>query len=137
MADFALYTYQEEVVQRALRGENIIIWLPTGGGKTRAAVYVAKRHLETTQKAKVVVLVNKVHKVHTTDRTSRVENHFHNKKNKTAVIFFTNSIAEEGEMQSVFDVFYTVGSPRRATLQQRVHASPGFQIRPGGSQWSE
>ncbi|XP_010738101.3 ATP-dependent RNA helicase DHX58 [Larimichthys crocea] len=63
MADLALYTYQEEVVQRALRGENIIIWLPTGGGKTRAAVYVAKRHLETTQKAKVVVLVNKVHLV--------------------------------------------------------------------------
>lgn len=60
MADFRLYTYQQEVVQRALRGENIIIWLPTGAGKTRAAVYVAERHLETTAKAKVVVLVNKV-----------------------------------------------------------------------------
>lgn len=63
MADFGLYVYQEEVVQRALRGENIIIWLPTGGGKTRAAVYVAKNHLETTKNAKVVVLVNKVHLV--------------------------------------------------------------------------
>lgn len=63
MADFKLYAYQEEVVQRALRGENIIIWLPTGGGKTRAAVYVAKKHLETTPNAKVVVLVNKVHLV--------------------------------------------------------------------------
>ncbi|KAM9345676.1 ATP-dependent RNA helicase DHX58 [Symphorus nematophorus] len=63
MAEFKLYTYQEEVVERALRGENIIIWLPTGGGKTRAAVYVAKRHLETTPRAKVVVLVNKVHLV--------------------------------------------------------------------------
>ncbi|GLD49089.1 probable ATP-dependent RNA helicase DHX58 [Lates japonicus] len=63
MADFGLYLYQEEVVERALRGENTIIWLPTGGGKTRAAVYVAKRHLETTRKAKVVVLVNKVHLV--------------------------------------------------------------------------
>lgn len=61
MADFRLYAYQEEVVERALQGENIIIWLPTGGGKTRAAVYVAKRHLETTANAKVVVLVNKVH----------------------------------------------------------------------------
>lgn len=61
MADFGLYVYQEEVVERALRRENIIIWMPTGGGKTRAAVYVAKRHLETTPKAKVVVLVNKVH----------------------------------------------------------------------------
>uniref|UniRef100_A0A3B3CTK0 RNA helicase n=1 Tax=Oryzias melastigma TaxID=30732 RepID=A0A3B3CTK0_ORYME len=55
--------YQEEVVERALKRENIIIWLPTGGGKTRAAVYVAKRHLETTENAKVVVLVNKVHLV--------------------------------------------------------------------------
>nr|XP_046270347.1 probable ATP-dependent RNA helicase DHX58 [Scatophagus argus]XP_046270348.1 probable ATP-dependent RNA helicase DHX58 [Scatophagus argus] len=63
MADFGLYAYQEEVVERALRGENIIIWLPTGGGKTRAAVYVAKKHLETTKNAKVVVLVNKVHLV--------------------------------------------------------------------------
>lgn len=60
MSDFGLYGYQEEVVQRALQGENIIILLPTGGGKTRAAVYVAKRHLETTPRAKVVVLVNKV-----------------------------------------------------------------------------
>lgn len=60
MADFGLYGYQEEVVERALQGENTIIWLPTGGGKTRAAVYVAKRHLETTPNAKVVVLVNKV-----------------------------------------------------------------------------
>uniref|UniRef100_A0A8C7N6R7 RNA helicase n=1 Tax=Oncorhynchus kisutch TaxID=8019 RepID=A0A8C7N6R7_ONCKI len=63
MADFGLYEYQEEVVQRALRGENIIIWLPTGGGKTRAAVYVAKKHLENNPGAKVPVLVNKVHLV--------------------------------------------------------------------------
>lgn len=63
MVDFGLYAYQQEVVERALKGENIIIWLPTGGGKTRAAVYVAKRHLETTPNAKVVVLVNKVHLV--------------------------------------------------------------------------
>ncbi|XP_022064730.1 probable ATP-dependent RNA helicase DHX58 [Acanthochromis polyacanthus] len=63
MAEFQLFAYQEEVVERALKGENIIIWLPTGGGKTRAAVYVAKKHLETTTNAKVVVLVNKVHLV--------------------------------------------------------------------------
>ncbi|XP_034046661.1 probable ATP-dependent RNA helicase DHX58 [Thalassophryne amazonica] len=63
MAEFKLYDYQEEVVQRALRRENIIIWLPTGSGKTRAAVYVAKKHLETNPQAKVVVLVNKVHLV--------------------------------------------------------------------------
>ncbi len=58
--DCNLRPYQEEVVQAALRGENSIIWLPTGGGKTRAAVYITKKHLETTANAKVVVLVNKV-----------------------------------------------------------------------------
>lgn len=93
MADFGLRSYQEEVVERALQRENIIIWLQTGGGKTRAAVYVAKKHLETTQNAKVVVLVNKVHRMHTTDRTGRVHNHFHN--NKKTGCFFTTSVAEE------------------------------------------
>ncbi|KAM9843408.1 ATP-dependent RNA helicase DHX58 [Aulostomus maculatus] len=63
MADLQLYAYQEEVAERALQGENVIIWLPTGGGKTRVAVYVAKKHLETNPKAKVVMLVNMVHLV--------------------------------------------------------------------------
>ncbi|XP_038134239.1 probable ATP-dependent RNA helicase DHX58 [Cyprinodon tularosa] len=63
MADFQLRDYQKEVVEKALRGENVIIWLPTGGGKTRAAVYVARRHLDTTPNGKVMVLVNKVHLV--------------------------------------------------------------------------
>lgn len=74
MAEFGLYAYQREVVERALQGENIIIWLPTGGGKTRAAVYVAKRHLETTPRAKVVVLVNKVPR-------GEEQYNFHNSKN--------------------------------------------------------
>ena len=55
-----LRPYQWEVIMPALEGKNIIIWLPTGSGKTRAAAYVAKRHLETVDGAKVVVLVNRV-----------------------------------------------------------------------------
>nr|XP_048306647.1 probable ATP-dependent RNA helicase DHX58 isoform X2 [Myodes glareolus] len=58
-----LRPYQWEVILPALEGKNIIIWLPTGGGKTRAAAFVARRHLETVDKGKVVVLVNRVHLV--------------------------------------------------------------------------
>lgn len=55
-----------KVVKPALEGENIIICLQTGWGKTRAAVYVAKKHLDSRKAAgqtgKVAVLVNKVPK---------------------------------------------------------------------------
>lgn len=55
-----LRPYQWEVISPALEGRNIIIWLPTGAGKTRAAAFVARRHLETVHRGKVVVLVNRV-----------------------------------------------------------------------------
>ncbi|XP_036996299.2 interferon-induced helicase C domain-containing protein 1 isoform X2 [Artibeus jamaicensis] len=59
-----LRPYQMEVAQPALEGKNIIICLPTGSGKTRVAVYIAKDHLDKKRKAskpgKVIVLVNKV-----------------------------------------------------------------------------
>ncbi|KAI5107256.1 interferon-induced helicase C domain-containing protein 1 [Silurus meridionalis] len=62
--DIVLRDYQSEVAQPALEGKNIIICLPTGSGKTRVAVYITKKHLESRkskgQPAKVVVLVNKV-----------------------------------------------------------------------------
>ncbi|KAL1779252.1 putative ATP-dependent RNA helicase DHX58 [Sigmodon hispidus] len=58
-----LRPYQWEVILPALEGKNIIIWLPTGAGKTRAAAFVVKRHLETVDRGKVVVLVNRVHLV--------------------------------------------------------------------------
>ncbi|KAF7242720.1 putative ATP-dependent RNA helicase DHX58, partial [Varanus komodoensis] len=56
----ALRDYQREVIQPALEGKNIIIWLPTGAGKTRAAAYVCERHLESRKNGKVAVLVNTV-----------------------------------------------------------------------------
>ncbi|NXF83226.1 IFIH1 protein, partial [Sclerurus mexicanus] len=59
-----LRDYQMEVAKPALNGENIIICLPTGTGKTRVAVYVTKDHLDKKKRAsepgKVIVLVNKV-----------------------------------------------------------------------------
>uniref|UniRef100_A0A673UW01 RNA helicase n=1 Tax=Suricata suricatta TaxID=37032 RepID=A0A673UW01_SURSU len=62
--ELCLRPYQMEVAQPALEGKNIIICLPTGSGKTRVAVYVAKDHLDKKKKAaepgKVIVLVNKV-----------------------------------------------------------------------------
>ncbi|XP_040827587.1 interferon-induced helicase C domain-containing protein 1 [Ochotona curzoniae] len=62
--ELQLRSYQMEVAQPALDGKNIIICLPTGSGKTRVAVYIAKNHLDKRKGAsgprKVMVLVNKV-----------------------------------------------------------------------------
>lgn len=59
-----LRPYQMEVAQPALEGKNVIICLPTGSGKTRVAVKIAKDHLDKKKRAsepgKVIVLVNKV-----------------------------------------------------------------------------
>ncbi|XP_065605214.1 ATP-dependent RNA helicase DHX58 [Cyrtonyx montezumae] len=55
--------YQLEAVGPALRGRNSIVWLPTGAGKTRAAVHVCRRHLEGRRGGRAAVLVNKVHLV--------------------------------------------------------------------------
>lgn len=46
-----LRPYQLEVAQPALEGKNIIICLPTGSGKTRVAVYIAKDHLDKKKKS--------------------------------------------------------------------------------------
>ncbi|XP_034282214.1 interferon-induced helicase C domain-containing protein 1 isoform X2 [Pantherophis guttatus] len=62
--ELSLRDYQMEVAKPALEGKNIVICLPTGTGKTRVAVYIAKDHLDKKRKAKecgkVIVLVNKV-----------------------------------------------------------------------------
>ncbi|KAM4897618.1 interferon-induced helicase C domain-containing protein 1 isoform 2-T2 [Sylvia borin] len=61
--DLTLRDYQMEVAKPALNGENIIICLPTGSGKTRVAVYITKDHLDkrrASKPGKVIVLVNKV-----------------------------------------------------------------------------
>lgn len=59
-----LRDYQEDVARPALEGKNIIICLPTGSGKTRVAVYITKKHLDSRRaegkSGKVVVLVNKI-----------------------------------------------------------------------------
>ncbi|NWW93321.1 DHX58 helicase, partial [Rhynochetos jubatus] len=55
--------YQREAVGPALRGRNTMLWLPTGAGKTRAAVHVCRQHLEGRRGGRVAVLVNKVHLV--------------------------------------------------------------------------
>ncbi|XP_063174361.1 interferon-induced helicase C domain-containing protein 1 isoform X2 [Candoia aspera] len=62
--ELSLRDYQIEVAKPALEGKNIIICLPTGSGKTRVAVYIARDHLDKKREAeecgKVIVLVNKV-----------------------------------------------------------------------------
>ncbi|KAJ7345706.1 hypothetical protein JRQ81_001656 [Phrynocephalus forsythii] len=63
--DLHLRDYQMEVAKPALEGKNIMLCLPTGSGKTRVAVYIAKKHLDKKREegqgsGKVIVLVNKV-----------------------------------------------------------------------------
>ncbi|KAK4817281.1 hypothetical protein QYF61_007591 [Mycteria americana] len=62
--DLILRDYWMEVAKPALNGENVIICLPTGSGKTRVAVYITKDHLDKKKRAsepgKVMVVVNKV-----------------------------------------------------------------------------
>ncbi|KAJ6660030.1 hypothetical protein lerEdw1_018228 [Lerista edwardsae] len=74
-----LRDYQWDVIQPALEGKNIIIWLPTGAGKTRAAAYICQKHLERQKKSKVAVLVNTVPLVdqHLKNEFCALKNRFH------------------------------------------------------------
>ncbi|XP_071490494.1 ATP-dependent RNA helicase DHX58-like [Diadema antillarum] len=63
--EFSLFDYQQELAEPALKGKNTIIVAPTGSGKTRVAVGIAKSVLENNHGAsprprRVVFVVNKV-----------------------------------------------------------------------------
>ncbi|KAF6030116.1 hypothetical protein EB796_011576 [Bugula neritina] len=60
-SNFFLRPYQEEIVKRSLAGENDIILLPTGTGKTLVAIKVIIQHIQNRlkngQKVKVIFFV--------------------------------------------------------------------------------
>ncbi|TMS35109.1 hypothetical protein L596_002574 [Steinernema carpocapsae] len=57
---FDLRPYQEELAHHALKGENTIIWAPTGSGKTIVAVHVIAQHLLKGNGRKVCFVVPNV-----------------------------------------------------------------------------
>ncbi|XP_076464782.1 ATP-dependent RNA helicase DHX58-like [Babylonia areolata] len=55
---FSMRKYQYELATPALMGENTIICAPTGSGKTRVALYIVKKHLDSRDmKARKVVFM--------------------------------------------------------------------------------
>ncbi|XP_048356255.1 ATP-dependent RNA helicase DHX58 [Sphaerodactylus townsendi] len=88
-----LRDYQWEVIEPALEGKNIIIWLPTGAGKTRAAAYICKRHLENQEKSKVIVLVNTV---------PLVDQHLKNEFSSLKNLFQVTAISGESSQRLCF-----------------------------------
>ncbi|EYC24689.1 hypothetical protein Y032_0013g2053 [Ancylostoma ceylanicum] len=59
-----LRPYQEELVESALRGKNVIACAPTGSGKTEVCIYVAMSHLDAkadkNEPARVAMLVPRI-----------------------------------------------------------------------------
>ncbi|XP_062594920.1 antiviral innate immune response receptor RIG-I-like [Saccostrea cucullata] len=52
-----LRQYQQELAERALRGDNCIIISPTGSGKTVVAIRIIQYHLEKLEKGKKIAFV--------------------------------------------------------------------------------
>eukprot|EP00105_Crassostrea_gigas_P026036 XP_011446815.1 PREDICTED: probable ATP-dependent RNA helicase DDX58 isoform X2 [Crassostrea gigas] len=54
---FELRPYQQELAERALRGDNCVIIAPTGSGKTHVAIRIIQHHLEKLERGKKIVFI--------------------------------------------------------------------------------
>lgn len=103
-----------EVAGPALRGENVIVCLPTGCGKTRVAVYITKKHLDGRKAegrpSKVVVLVNKV-----LQHSGGVALAYY-----VNLLFFFFAFLRTERKHSVFQSDSSCGSARPQITQSRV-----------------